>query len=505
MVVVSAARDEARPPFDPDAVVDGASHDDPASAAERRSDDGEACEALTFVSSAVPPSTAGLLDRSHRSLTLGAVALVALIAFEALAVTTAMPTVAQALNGLSLYALAFGGTLAASVIGMVATGSWADRRGPVPPLRQGIVWFAAGLALAGLAPSMGVLLLGRVVQGFGAGLISVSLYVVVGRAYSPSLRPKMFAAFSAAWVVPAIVGPMVSGAIVEHIGWRWVFLSVPIVAAWAAWMVLPALRGLGPVCATDAPSATPASHRLYWAAGTTASLLLLHYGGQQRHTGIAAILLAAAIAGLIVSVARLLPAGTLRAARGLPTVVALRGLIAGAFFLTEAYLPLLLSRERGVSATAAGLVVTMGALGWSAGGWYRGHRNAPPVHFLRVGIVLLAVGVASVGATVVGSPPLAATVLGWIVGGFGIGLAYPTLSVLTLELSAPEQQGVNASALQLSDAAFTAASLGVGGSLFAALLNHSHNAAYLSSFGIALALALLGAGLSGRVRSRTGG
>ncbi|NNC24843.1 MFS transporter, partial [Salinisphaera sp. USBA-960] len=69
----------------------------------------------------------------YRGLTAGAVALVALVGFEALAVTTAMPTVARALDGLPLYALAFAGTLAASVVGMVAAGPWADARGPVAP------------------------------------------------------------------------------------------------------------------------------------------------------------------------------------------------------------------------------------------------------------------------------------------------------------------------------------------------------------------------------------
>ena len=63
------------------------------------------------------PSNESLFDRRYRGTTMGAVVLVALYAFEALAVATAMPTVAQALDGLPLYALAFGGTLASSVAG----------------------------------------------------------------------------------------------------------------------------------------------------------------------------------------------------------------------------------------------------------------------------------------------------------------------------------------------------------------------------------------------------
>nr|WP_254696282.1 MFS transporter [Lysobacter enzymogenes] len=195
-----------------------------------------------------------------------------LVGFEALAVTTAMPTVARALDGLPLYALAFAGTLAASVVGMVAAGRWADARGPAAPLRHGIAWFALGLVVAGLAPAMGWLVAGRVIQGFGGGLISVALYVVVGRVYPPALRVKIFAAFAAAWVLPAIVGPAISGAIVEHFGWRWVFLAVPAVAALAACWVLPALRGLGPVAQAE-PARRGDALRLPWALLATASLL----------------------------------------------------------------------------------------------------------------------------------------------------------------------------------------------------------------------------------------
>lgn len=71
-----------------------------------------------------------ILAAPYRAATLGMVALVSLNAFESLAVAAAMPTVARELNGLPLYALAFGGTLATSVVGMTAAGRWSDRRGP---------------------------------------------------------------------------------------------------------------------------------------------------------------------------------------------------------------------------------------------------------------------------------------------------------------------------------------------------------------------------------------
>ncbi len=436
----------------------------------------------------------------YRGLTAGAVALVALVGFEALAVTTAMPTVARALDGLPLYALAFAGTLAASVVGMVAAGPWADARGPVAPLRHGIAWFALGLVVAGLAPAMGWLVAGRVIQGFGGGLISVALYVVVGRVYPPALRVKVFAAFAAAWVLPAVIGPAIGGAIVEHVGWRWVFLAVPAVAALAACWVLPALRGLGPVAQAEPPRPGEAL-RLPWALLATASLLALHYGGQQRGWNALAWLLPAA-AALLLAASRLLPAGSLRAARGLPTVVSLRGIAAGSYFLTEAYIPLLLSSERGLSPTWAGAVLTLGAIGWSTGSWLRG-RSAHaqrPWRYLQAGMAMIALGIAAVVALALLEAPIWFGIGGWIVSGLGMGLIYPTLSVLMLELSPPQEQGRNSSALHLGDAIYTAAALAAGGSLFAALLTRSHALAYACGFAIAFALALVGLALAARVR-----
>ncbi|WP_174529629.1 MFS transporter, partial [Micromonospora maritima] len=188
-----------------------------------------------------------------RAMTVGIVALVSLLAFEALAVGTAMPTVARSLDGLGLYALAFGGPFASGVVAMVVSGIWCDARGPRPAMWHGVAWFVAGLAVAGAASTMGTLVVGRVVQGFGSGLLSVALYVIVGQAYPEGLRRRIFAAFAAAWVVPSLVGPAVAGLIVEHLGWRWVFLAVPAVAVPAVLLVQPGLRALAARVPTRPP------------------------------------------------------------------------------------------------------------------------------------------------------------------------------------------------------------------------------------------------------------
>ncbi|MFY1705203.1 MFS transporter [Micromonospora sp. WMMA1923] len=432
-----------------------------------------------------------------RAMTVGSVALVSLLAFEALAVGTAMPTVARALDGLPLYGLAFGGAFASGVIAMVLSGIWCDARGPRAPMWHGVGWFVAGLLIAGTAQVMGQLVVGRLVQGFGSGLLIVALYVIVGQAYPQRLRPKVFAAFAAAWVVPSLVGPAVAGLVVEHLGWRWVFLAVPVLALPAALLVQPGLRGLAPQVATR--PAEGARARIAWACVAGVSAALLHYGGQQRGAP-AAVLVGVALVGLAGSAPRLLPTGFLRAARGLPTVVGLRGLAGAAFASAEVVIPLMLSRERGFSPTAAGLVLTTGALSWSLGSWLQGRVSPPrsPATLPRLGLTCLTAGTATVALGVLPAVPVAIGILGWAVAGLGMGLTFPSLSVLTLGLSAPGEQGRNSSSLQLADNLCTATVLALTGTLLAASAAPGPPT-YLAMFAVAVGCGALGAVLAGRV------
>jgi MFS family permease len=434
--------------------------------------------------------TDGVLSPRYRALTIGMVALITLVAFESLAVTTAMPTVVQALDGLSLYALAFGGPLASAVVAMVVSGTWSDLKGPTRPLWHGTAWFLAGLIIAGLAPTMEVLVAGRIIQGFGSGLLTVALYVVVGQLYPARLRPRIFAAFATGWVVPSLVGPAIAGLIVEHTSWRIVFLAVPALAIPAALVMRP---GLARGDTYEVRSGRLWDKRAMWAVAAAVGVGLLHYGGQQHGAG-QLVLLAIGMAGVIAFAPRLLPRGTFAFGRGLPSVIALRGLVAAAGFGAEVFLPLMLTRERGLSPALAGLVLTVSALSWTAASWYRGRPTQPFSHavFLQAGMISIVLGIVTAALTLDPHVPVVVGILGWSLTGLGMGTVFPTLSVLVLEYSERDEQGANSSALQLSDSLSTATVLAIGGSLFAAIEPRSTVAAYLVAFGVPALLALLG-------------
>ncbi|MFG1998426.1 MFS transporter [Spirillospora sp. NPDC048911] len=402
----------------------------------------------------------GLLSGAYRTPTLGIVLTVTLLAFEAMAVATVMPVTARDLNGMSLYAWGFSGTLIASLLATVLAGGWIDRSGPARPLLLGLATFVAGLAIAGAAPTMAIFVAGRAVQGLGTGVAMVASYVLIARVYPESLRPRVFAALAAAWVLPSLIGPAVGGVVAEHIGWRWVFLGlIPLVIPAAA-MLIPAFRNLKPV--EHAPAGRTGATRYIAAVAVAAGAGLLLYG--LDNPGL--MLVPAAIvglAGLAYGLPKLFPAGTLRMRRGLPSVVVARGLLAGAFFGTDVFIPLALTSLHGFSATQAGIVLTVAALGWSAASQIQGRSKRPQRLFVLLGAVFTTVGVVAVTVTLQLSGWWAAPA--WTIGGFGMGFAISSLSVLMLDQSAEEEQGVNSSALQISDTLGSSVVVGLAGAL----------------------------------------
>jgi MFS family permease len=446
----------------------------------------------TDVSSTAP----GILDHAHRRTTVGLLMLVTFIAFEAMAVGTAMPTAVAELHGLAWYGWPFSAFLVASVVGMVAGGDLGDRRGPRVGLPWSVAVFAAGLVIAGLAGSMAVFVAGRAVQGLGAGVIVVLLYVIAGQAYEPVLRPRLFGAISAAWVLPALIGPLVAGLLTTHASWRLVFLGLVPLILLGLLLVLSAGRTLA---APETPS-VPARGRPGWALLAGLGIAALQYAGQ-RLDALAVVLAVAGIAALAAGLRPLLPPRTVRAGRGLPAVVASRGLLAGAFFGMEALLPLTLTAVHGFGATAAGVPLTAGALGWAVASNLQG--RFPHLHrerLLRAGFAVLALALA--GTALAAVPALGGwpAYPFWALSGLAMGLGMPSVGVLLLDQSPEHRRGADSAALQIADVTCSALCVGLAGVLVAAATAGlvSMPAAVGASTVVFVLLALVGLGVAGR-------
>ncbi|TXS36113.1 MFS transporter [Streptomyces sp. OR43] len=420
---------------------------------------------------AVATAPEGVLGRTYRALSIGIVSVVFLIAFEATAVGTAMPVAARELHGIPLYAFAFSAYFTTSLFAMVLSGQWADRRGPLAPLATGISAFGAGLLLSGTAGTMWMFIAGRAVQGLGGGLVIVALYVVISRAYPEHLRPSILAAFAASWVIPSVVGPLASGSVTEHLGWRWVFVGIPVLVVFPLALALPAIRrtASGPADPA-APVELYDRRRIALALGISLGAGLLQYAGQERNW-FSLLPAAAGIALLVPAIRGLLPPGTGRAARGLPSVVLLRGVAAGSFIAAESFVPLMLVTQRGMSPTMAGLSLAAGGGTWALGSYVQSRpRMEPHRDRLMVGsMVLVAAAIAAATAVLIDGVPVWTVAVAWAFGCFGMGMVIASTSVLLLKLSAPEEAGANSAALQISDGLSNVLLLAAGGAAFAAL------------------------------------
>jgi MFS family permease len=418
------------------------------------------------------PDSGGVFAPSRRALTSGLVLTITLVGFEALAVATVLPVVEDDLGELSLYGWVFSAYLLASLVGTVVAGREADRRGPAMPFAAGCGLFAVGLIAGGLAPTMPLLVLARVVQGLGAGTVPAVAYAVIGRRYPSAVRPRMFAVLSTAWVVPALAGPALAGFVADTFGWRWVFLGlVPLVAVSAAMAIPPMLR-IGPAVAADdgdlpdVPEGARTRDAVQLAVG--AGLVIAGFTAWDE-PWLVPILVAAGTLVSVPALLRLVPRGTLRARPGVPATVLARGVQTFAFFGTDAFVPLAIQEVRHQSVTYTGIVLTVSTLSWTATSWVMQqyvHRWGPRV-FVRLGFGCILAGIAGVAAALSPSVPVWTVAVSWSVGAAGMGFSYSALSVVVLDEAEPGREGAASASLQLSDQLGFALGTGLAGAAIA--------------------------------------
>jgi MFS family permease len=443
-------------------------------------------------------SAGGLWSAQRRALTTGLVLTITFIASEALAVVTIMPVVARDLGGLRLYGWVFSAFMLGSVVGIVAAGRQADRYGPAKPFIAGLTLFCAGLATAGLAPTMPVLVAGRALQGIGAGAVPAVAYVAIGRSLPEQLRARMMAVLSTAWVLPGLAGPAVSATVAGLVGWRWVFLGlIPLVAITGA-LAMPALIRLGKRqdAAGDLGQGPAAEHKLSlgMAAAAGAGLILagltLTAGSGQVVLGTALLLVGLAVTGL--SLRRLLPAGTFTARPGLPAVILCRGLLTFTFFGADAYVTLTITTVRHHSPALAGVAVTGATVAWTAGAWLQSRLNSrwEARRLVGWGLATIVIGLAAMALVLLPATPVEIGLAAWTVAGFGIGLAYAPITLLMLRAAPAGSEGWASASLSLADVLGTALGIGAGGAAVAAAIAHG----WPLRAGVAVAFAIAGTG-----------
>lgn len=381
-----------------------------------------------------------------------------------------MPAIVGDLHGLGLYGWVFTTLLMANVVGVALGGELCDRIGARAGILSGVISLVAGLVIAGLATGMPLFLLGRGAQGFGGGLVIVSLYVLAATVYDEELRPRLFAVEAAAWVAPAMVGPFLAGLAVDHISWRALFLTIALLVAGSAVLLWPASRH-----ATHQQISIKALRQLRrWVLAVPAALGLAAIQLAGQHLRWTTIILAPiGIAMLAATLPRLLPRGVFSAHAGISVIVLCRGLINGAYNGIVAFLPLMLVTIHGYTATAAGLPLTLGTLGWAAASWLQSRTwSSTNTTRLRVGFAMLSLAGLLLAGVATDLLAGFCTYPIWIIGGAGVGTVFPTLAVLLLKHSPPARRGTDSAGFSMAETMAAAITVGIGGSLVAAAQQH---------------------------------
>jgi MFS family permease len=435
----------------------------------------------------------GLWSPVRRPLTLGLVLTITIIATEALAVATAMPIVARDLGGLDLYGFVFSAFFVGSMLGIVIVGGFIDRLGVLRPFVVGLALFATGLTIAGLTPSMEVLVGARFIQGIGGGAIPPVAYVAIGRSLPERLRPQMMAVLSTAWVLPGVFGPALAGIVADLFHWRLVFLGLLPLVLVSGTIAGRALRTIPE--ATAAPENVVFGRRIGDAILVAVGVAALTAGLASQAPAIMAGATLGGAALTTVAFRRLTPPGTLRAARGYPTAILLRGILTFAFFCVDAYVALLLVGVRGWSAAAAGIALTAATLSWTGGSWVQARLSdrIRPEQFMRLGFPVVGVGIAALSVVLVPEIPAWLAVPIFAFAAFGMGLAYSQPTLIVLRDVAAGAQGRVTSGLTLSDALGTALGTAVSGAIVGATVR----AGLGPGPGIGIAIAIGAAATSG--------
>ena len=405
-------------------------------------------------------------------LLIGLLLAIGLYAFDDLALSTILPSVAAELHGDALFGASFLAFLLSNLASLVAAGYAIDRIGVVRPFATALLLFAAGLALSVLAHSMPVFVVGRALQGLGGGGIQAVVSAVIVLAWHGPDRQRAISWATTSWMVPALVGPFLAGWASAALHWRYVFVALIALTLMTAVLVLPRLRRLqGPAREEgDDEQAEPLPSAVVMAAvGVACGTGVVLVGLDQRNLlgGLLAIL---GLFALRRPLAMSLPPRYWSAATPLAAALLLRMLACAVFFGIEAWLPWTVSRAGLASVLVAGLIQSTSAGGWTLATWWVDGALARvgPRAILTVASALLLAGSALAWAALTQLASIALAFVAWFVAGFAMGLCYPVIASLAMACAERGREGRLSMMMGLTDTLGITIAIGIGGALLRA-------------------------------------
>ncbi|MGM3275218.1 MFS transporter [Ralstonia sp. 24A2] len=358
---------------------------------------------------------------------------VALHAINLYLTTTILPSVVDDIGGVAFYAWNTTLFIVASITGAAVAAQVIQHIGPRGAYLLGAAVFGGGSALCALAPTMPVLLVGRVLQGLGGGVLLSAPYVLMRSVLPEPLWPRALALLSGMWGIATLLGPAVGGIFAQYATWRLAFWSLVVLIALAAAAAVVVLKPA--TTQTERPTPVPARQLVLLAAAVVAA----SWASVSDTPWLGALgLIAAGITLLAIrrvemhSSRRILPADAYAGRSALAALYGVSALLAVTVTCTEIFVPLFLQRLHGQSPLIAGYIAATASAGWTLGAILSAAlREASVTRVIRVapwacalGLLVLAILV-PMGAGNVWITALIIVALTLV--GLGVGVVWPHL------------------------------------------------------------------------------
>ena len=290
-------------------------------------------------------------------------------AADGLIVATMLPSIVADIGGRALVAWTTALYEIGSIVAGAASALLALKAGIRRPMAMAALVFAAGCLISALAPTMPILLAGRLLQGLGGGGLTAMSFIAVAVLFPARLSARAMAAISALWGASAFLGPLIGGVFVTYSTWRFGFVffaaQAAILAAWVFFGIRISERPTG----TDVSGQIPLPRLLVLCLG----VILVAYSGIEVTAMGTPLLLTAGIACFAVflwldgrnETNRLLPRNPFSLTRPLGAALVMVLAMNIATMGLTTYGPLLMTAIHGTSALMAGYVVAAIAIGWT--------------------------------------------------------------------------------------------------------------------------------------------
>lgn len=363
-------------------------------------------------------------------------------AADSLIVSTMMPAMVAEIGGEHLVAWNFALYATGSIVAGAASGLIAMRSGVRMPMIVAALAFGIGCIVSAAAPSMVVVLLGRVAQGLGGGGLVSLAFIAVVRLFPPRLLPRAMAVMSMLWGASAFLGPLIGGLFVTYSTWRAGFVFFGLQALVLALWIRIGLRGGDVGAGGDRGGSLPVM-RL---ALLCLAVLCVAYAGIATSPGSMALSLATGLAALVQFARRdsasggnrLWPCHAFDPRRPVGAALIMVLAMNVATMGLVSYGPLLMSLIHATPAIVAGYVVAVISISWTVAAVVV--SGAPERHdpkIIAAGMGLICVSVAGLIYAVANGPVVLIAFFAACEGA-GFGMAWTFILRRATRLSPPD-------------------------------------------------------------------